>query len=117
MCPVCGREMRPDTVQSVTDAVLALPAGTRFAVAFPLRVSSEVTHDVVVENLRAQGFVRVQRRRCHVHPRRARRRRPRRSRAAQGALVVIDRLVAGSEVRDGWPMRWRQRFAKGTATA
>src|ERR1700675_3790992 len=36
-CKVCGRELRPDTVQSVTDAVLALPEGTRFSVAFPLR--------------------------------------------------------------------------------
>ncbi|HEX3865224.1 MAG TPA: excinuclease ABC subunit UvrA, partial [Gemmatimonadaceae bacterium] len=35
-CPKCGREMKPDTVQSVTDAVLALPNGTRFSVAFPL---------------------------------------------------------------------------------
>src|SRR6476620_8158417 len=58
-CPLCGREMRPDTVQSVTDAVLALPAGTRFYVTFPLALSGEVTHEVVVENLRAQGFVRV----------------------------------------------------------
>ncbi|HEY0997193.1 MAG TPA: excinuclease ABC subunit UvrA, partial [Gemmatimonadaceae bacterium] len=59
-CPVCGRELRPDTVQSVTDDVLALPAGTRFHVAFPLRMSAKVTHQVVVENLREQGFVRVQ---------------------------------------------------------
>jgi excinuclease ABC subunit A len=58
-CPKCGRELRPDTVQSVTDTVLALPAGTRFAVAFPLKRSSEVTHEVIVENLQAQGFVRV----------------------------------------------------------
>src|SRR5262245_446690 len=58
-CPTCGREMRPDTVQSVSDAVLALPEGTRFYVAFPLHLSDEVTHEVVVENLRAQGFVRV----------------------------------------------------------
>src|SRR5215212_8073123 len=58
-CPKCGRELRPDTVQSVADAVLALPAGTRFAVAFPLKRSSEVTHEVIVENLHAQGFVRV----------------------------------------------------------
>src|SRR6476646_10672644 len=58
-CPLCGREMRPDTVQSVTDTVLALPAGTRFYVTFPLALSGEVTHEVVVENLRAQGFVRV----------------------------------------------------------
>ena len=58
-CKVCGRELRPDTVQSVTDAVLRLPTGTRFSVAFPLRLSEAVTHEVVVENLRAQGFVRV----------------------------------------------------------
>src|ERR671916_3249678 len=48
-CPKCGREMRPDTVQSVVDTVLALPAGegaagTRFSVAFPLRMSGQVTH-------------------------------------------------------------------------
>jgi excinuclease ABC subunit A len=58
-CPLCGRELKPDTVQSVSDTVLALPAGTRFLVAFPLRLSAEVTHEVVVENLRAQGFVRI----------------------------------------------------------
>src|SRR5687767_8437315 len=53
-CPKCGREMRPDSVQSVTDVASALPPGTRYSVAFPLQLSSEVTHDVVVENLRAQ---------------------------------------------------------------
>jgi excinuclease ABC subunit A len=58
-CPVCGRELRPDTVQSVVDTLLALPEGTRFSVAFPLKLSSKVTHHVVVENLRAQGFLRV----------------------------------------------------------
>jgi len=31
----------------------------RFYVTFPLRLSDEVTHEVAVENLRAQGFVRV----------------------------------------------------------
>lgn len=58
-CPKCGREMKPDTVQSVVDTVMRLQEGTRYHVAFPLRLSDKVTHDVVVENLRAQGFVRV----------------------------------------------------------
>ena len=58
-CPNCGREIRPDTVQTVTDTVLSLPAGARFYVTFPLRLSNKVTHDVVIENLRAQGFLRV----------------------------------------------------------
>ena len=58
-CQVCGREMKPDTAQSAVDEIMRLPEGTRFFVAFPLRLSSEVTHDLVVENLRAQGFLRV----------------------------------------------------------
>ena len=58
-CPRCGRELKPDTVQSVTDAVLGLTSGTRFVVAFPLKLSAKVTDAMVVENLRAQGFLRV----------------------------------------------------------
>ena len=58
-CPNCSREIKPDTVQSVTDTVMKLPEGTRFYLTFPLRLSDKVTHDVVVENLRAQGFLRV----------------------------------------------------------
>ncbi len=58
-CPECGREVRPDTVQSATDAVLAEPEGTRILVAFPLPLSARVSHAGVVENLRALGFMRV----------------------------------------------------------
>ena len=58
-CPKCGRELKPDTVQSVTDTLLALPSGTRFVVAFPLKLSTKVTDAMVLENLRAQGFMRV----------------------------------------------------------
>jgi len=58
-CPKCGREMHPDTAQSVSDTIMTLPEGTRFHITFPLRLSAEVTHAVVVENLRAQGFLRV----------------------------------------------------------
>jgi len=58
-CPRCGRELKPDTVQSVTDTLLGLPEGTRFVVAFPLKLSAKVTDAMVVENLRAQGFLRV----------------------------------------------------------
>ena len=58
-CPNCGREIKPDTVQSVVDAVLRVAEGARFYVTFPLRLSNKVTHPVVLENLRAQGFLRV----------------------------------------------------------
>ncbi len=59
ICPLCARELRPDTPQDAADQVLALPAGTRVLVTFPLRLSGLVSHAVAVENLRAEGFVRV----------------------------------------------------------
>ncbi|HEY0304165.1 MAG TPA: hypothetical protein VGC44_04290, partial [Longimicrobiales bacterium] len=58
-CPACNREVRPDTVQSVTDAVLLLPAESRIMIAFPLPRSARISHERVVENLRALGFMRV----------------------------------------------------------
>jgi excinuclease ABC subunit A len=55
----CGREVRPDTVESAVETVSRLPDGTRFLIAFPLPVSARVTHNLIVENLRSLGFVRV----------------------------------------------------------
>jgi excinuclease ABC subunit A len=58
-CPACDRRVLPDTVQSVTDALLALPEEPRLLVAFPLPRSARISHGRVVENLRALGFLRV----------------------------------------------------------
>ena len=58
-CPVCNRHVKPDTVQSVTDEVQTLEQGTRIMVAFPLPRSARISHERVVENLRALGFIRV----------------------------------------------------------
>src|SRR5215204_1245345 len=93
-CPVCGRELRPDTVQSVSDAVLALPEGTRFHVATPLKASEKVTHEVIVENLRAQGFVRIALDGIvkHLDDLEATRRDLTK---AKEVLVIVDRLVVG----------------------
>ena len=107
-CPLCGREMKPDTVQSVGDAVAALPPGTRFSVAFPLRMSDEVTHEVVVDNLRAAGFLRlsvdgVVRHLDELSSL------PIDVTFAKEVLVVVDRLAVG----DG--MRGRLADAVGTA--
>ncbi|MBA3889574.1 MAG: excinuclease ABC subunit UvrA [Gemmatimonadaceae bacterium] len=108
-CPVCGRELKPDTVQSVTDTVLALPVTTRFSVAFPLKRSAKVTHDVILENLRAQGFVRA---RVDGIDRRLEEMDPGIDlAAAREVLVVVDRLTSGPESRG------RLADAVGTAFA
>ncbi|MBK6841399.1 MAG: excinuclease ABC subunit UvrA [Gemmatimonadetes bacterium] len=107
-CPLCGREMTPDTVESVTDRLLALPEGSRMQVGFPLRLSSKVTHAVVVENLRAQGFLRVvaDGRTLHVDDFAA----EKLDLTKVGELVVVvDRLSATAELRG--------RIAEAVSTA
>jgi excinuclease ABC subunit A len=95
-CPNCAREIKPDTVQSVTDAVLGLPTGTRFYVTFPLRLSDKVTHEVVIENLRAQGFLRVAMDGLVLHLDDLADSRRDITRAKE-LLVVVDRLTAAAE--------------------
>jgi excinuclease ABC subunit A len=97
-CKVCDRELRPDTVQSVTDAVLAIAEGARFTVSFPLRLSEAVTHAVVVENLRAQGFVRVHVDGRTMHLDDLAEPKPDLTRA-KDLLVVVDRLATGEATR------------------
>ena len=58
-CPECGDEVRPDTVSAGTDAVAALPPGTRLMITFPLSRSGRISHRLVAENLRSLGFARV----------------------------------------------------------
>ena len=58
-CPDCGDEVSPDTVTGVVDTLLDLPEGTRLQLAFPLVRSGQVSHRLLVENLRALGFIRT----------------------------------------------------------
>jgi excinuclease ABC subunit A len=58
-CRACGAPVRRDSPESATDDVLAAASGARFQVTFPLPPVARLTHDAVVENLRALGFVRV----------------------------------------------------------
>ncbi|HUF36766.1 MAG TPA: excinuclease ABC subunit UvrA [Gemmatimonadales bacterium] len=56
-CRRCGAPVRRDTPQSAADDTVA--RGGRVQVAFPLPPVARLTHQAVVENLRALGFVRV----------------------------------------------------------
>ncbi len=97
-CPRCGRELRPDTVQSVTDRVMELDPGTRFFVAFPLKRSAKVTDAVLVEMLRERGFVRVSADGVVLHLDELDRSRIGLARAKE-LLVIVDRLTVADEIR------------------
>ncbi|HET8648721.1 MAG TPA: excinuclease ABC subunit UvrA, partial [Gemmatimonadales bacterium] len=72
-CSACGAPVQRDTPQSAADEVLARMAG-RLQVTFPVPQAARHTHDAIVENLRALGFVRL---------------------LADGAAYHLDELPAG----------------------
>jgi excinuclease ABC subunit A len=111
----CGREVRPDTVQSATDRVLALPARERVMVCFPLPLSARVTHDLVAENLRALGFLRLlaDGRELHLDELPAGADLTR----ARELLVVVDRLRADPEERERLADSLQTAFTEGEGEA
>ena len=58
-CPEHGEPMQARTVSEVVDAVMALPEGNRLMVLAPLLEGRKGGHAEALEDLRAQGFVRV----------------------------------------------------------
>jgi excinuclease ABC subunit A len=111
-CPVCNRQVRPDTVQSITDSTLAT-AGARILITFPLPRSARISHARIVENLRALGFLRLQVNGTMVHLDEAGIDAPETAghdlATADELLVVVDRIT----VREGE----RDRLADSIGTA
>jgi excinuclease ABC subunit A len=58
-CPNCGREISKQSVEQITDQVLALPEGTRLMVTAPMAQSRKGEHREVFAEARRNGFVRA----------------------------------------------------------
>ena len=58
-CPVCGKEIRGQSVDQMTDKVLSLEEGTRFMILAPVVRARKGEHAKVLENARKSGFVRA----------------------------------------------------------
>ncbi len=58
-CPVCGKEIKQQTVDQMVDAVLQYPEGTRLQVLAPVVRARKGEHAAVLEKARKSGFVRV----------------------------------------------------------
>ena len=57
-CPICGKEIRQQTVDQIIDQVLALPEGTRIQVMAPVIRGKKGEHTKVFEDARKSGYVR-----------------------------------------------------------
>ena len=58
-CPVCGKEIKQQTVDQIIDQVMALPEATRIQVMAPVIRGKKGEHSKVFEDARKSGYVRV----------------------------------------------------------
>lgn len=58
-CPVCGKEIRQQTVDEIVDRVMELPERTKFQVLAPVVRGRKGEHQKEFESARKSGFARV----------------------------------------------------------
>src|SRR3954465_10383162 len=58
-CPVCGRPISGQSLETIVDQVLRLPEGTKFTVNAPVVRDRKGEYKDLLEQLRNQGFTRV----------------------------------------------------------
>ena len=58
-CPKCGREIKKQTVDQMSDQIMGLPEGTRIQLLAPVVRGKKGTHAKLLERAKKSGYVRV----------------------------------------------------------
>ena len=58
-CPICGKEIRRQTVDSIIDKILEIPIGERFMVLAPVVRAQKGMHEKVFAAAKKSGYVRA----------------------------------------------------------
>ncbi|HJS69219.1 MAG TPA: excinuclease ABC subunit UvrA, partial [Gaiellaceae bacterium] len=58
-CPICGRPIAGQSIETIVDQVLRLPEGTKFTVNAPVVRDRKGEYKDLLEQLRGEGFTRV----------------------------------------------------------
>ena len=58
-CPVCGKEIRKQTIDEMVDQILAMPERTKIQLLAPVVRGRKGEHAKILENARKSGYVRV----------------------------------------------------------
>ena len=58
-CPVCGKEIRRQTIDQIIDRIMTLDDGTRFIVLSPIVRAQKGRHEKVFSDAKKSGYVRV----------------------------------------------------------
>ncbi len=58
-CPVCGKEIRKQSTDTIIDSIMELPEGERFMVLSPVVRAQKGRHDKVFADAKKSGYVRA----------------------------------------------------------
>ncbi len=58
-CPVCGKEIRQQSIDQIIDDICSLPMGTKFMILAPVVSGKKGMHEKVFEDAKKNGYVRV----------------------------------------------------------
>ena len=58
-CPVCGKEIKQQSLDQIVERIMALPEGERFMVLAPVVRAQKGMHEKVFSDARKSGFARV----------------------------------------------------------
>ncbi len=58
-CPVCGKEIKQQSLDQIVDRIMSLPEGTRFMVLAPIVKAQKGMHEKVFASARKSGYARV----------------------------------------------------------
>ena len=58
-CPVCGREIKQQTVDQIVDSIMSMPEGTKFQILSPVVRGKKGEHAKELANALKAGFVRA----------------------------------------------------------
>jgi excinuclease ABC subunit A len=95
-CPVCGREVRRQTIDQMADHVEKLPKGTRIMVLGPVVKGRKGEYRSLIDDVRKSGFVRV---RVDGSLYEIGEQIPMDKNKKHDVQVVVDRIVVGPEQR------------------
>ena len=58
-CPVCGKEIKQQSVDQIIDKILELPEGERFLVLSPIVRGKKGRHEKIIADARKNGYARL----------------------------------------------------------
>ncbi len=58
-CPICGKEIKQQTIDQIVDKIMSLGEGTKLQILSPIVRSRKGEHVKEIENARKSGYVRV----------------------------------------------------------